>query len=54
MLKMVISFVLGVILSSTIYEILYSMGEQGMFSLAKQITSPLLDEILSLKDALLG
>lgn len=54
MLRLVICFVLGVILSSAVHEILYSMGENSMFGMAKQMASLFIDEILSLKDALLG
>jgi len=54
MLKIVISFVFGVILSSAIHEVLYSIDGQSMLDLLKQATSSLFGEMISLKDALLG
>jgi len=54
MLKIVISFVFGVILSSTVHEVLYSVDGQSMLDLLKQAASALFDEMTSLKDALLG
>ena len=46
-LKLIICFALGVILSSAVYEMLYAFGELGIVSPAKQAISSLIDWVVS-------